>query len=174
MYASAYAQKEKTSFHSINTVGASIGEIGTYVMFNSVNGLQNNKWFSGIGAGYDTYYYKSIPLFLDVQRYIGRQNEAMINLDIGYNFPGKNKPGSEIFSYTSFHFSGGLYSNVGVGYKIKFIKKTFFLLHGGYSYKKLKDKIGVVSCPFIGPCIESFTTYNYSFGTLTFRVGIAL
>ena len=167
---SAFAQKE-IKFNSINTGGIIHGEIGVYGMLQTVNGVQYKKWFGGIGTVYDPYYYKTFPVFLDVRRYIDKQNRIPVYADAGYDFPGKNVPGNEISYYTSFHFTGGLYTDMGIGYRIKFTKHTSFLLTGGYSYKKLHDRVITMSCPFFGPCYESVFNYNYGFGRLVFKAG---
>ena len=167
---SAFAQKE-IKFNSVNTAGIITGKIGTYGIFQTINGVQYKKWFAGIGGGYDPYYYKTLPVFLDVRRYIDKQNKIPVYADAGYDIPGKNIPGNEISYYTSFHFTGGLYTDVGIGYTIKFTKHTSFLLTGGYSYKKLNDRVITMSCPFFGPCYETITNYNYGFGRLVFKAG---
>ena len=167
------AQKQ-VKFNSINTGGIIFGQNGTYGLFQSVNGLEYQKWFAGLGAGYDYHYYKSVPFFIDARRYLGKENQLFLFADIGYNFPQDNKPGREIFSYTSYHFSGGVYTDIGAGYGIKFTRNTSILISGGYSYKKLRSKIGGFNPCLIPPCPESFSNYNYDFNRLLLKAGISL
>jgi hypothetical protein len=167
----AIAQKEKPKFNSINTIGIVKGEIGSYTIFQTVNGLQYKKWYAGIGAGYDNYYYKSIPLFFDIRRFFGKQNNFLIYGDAGYNFPYKSIP-KESSSYSLFHFSGNFYSDVGFGYKIKLIKKTSFIITTGYSYKKLSDKVEVITPYLVGPSSENIYNYNYTFRRIIIKAGI--
>lgn len=80
----------------------------------------------------------------------------------------KNKPGKEIYYYQSYKFSGGAYTDVGVGYKMKFIKKSSFLVSAGYSYKKNYDKIET-----IGPADGiDYSIYNYGFGRIVLKAGV--
>lgn len=171
IFISVTAQNQKIKFNSINTGGIATGEIGTYPVLQTINGVQYKKWYAGIGAGYDAYYYKTIPLFFDARRFIDKQNKFLIYGDAGYNFPMKNLP-KESSWYSSYHFSGGFYGDVGVGYKTKFIKNTSFLLATGYSYKKLFNKIEVINPCLIGPCPENVYEYNYSFRRIILKAGI--
>lgn len=168
----AYSQKQRIHFNSINSGGIIIGKTASYGLFQTVNGITYKKWFGGLGAGYDYHYYTSIPAFVDVRRFLDRKGNIFIYSDLGYNFPGKEKPGNEITSYTSYYFSRGLYSDLGFGYKITISKSNHFILTGGYSNKKLSYKTEAVSCPFVGPCYENIYHYNYSFGRIIFKAGI--
>ncbi len=173
IFTNANAQKQKIKFNSINTGGIIIGENRSYGLFQTVNGLMYQKWFAGIGAGYDYYYYTTIPLFIDARRYLGKRNKGFLYADLGYNFPGKNKPGKEISSsYSSYHFTGGVYSDIGAGYRIKFIKKSSLLISGGYSYKTIHNKIGVTNPCLIAPCPENISNYNYDFSRIVLKAGI--
>src|ERR1035437_11197617 len=172
IYFFASAQEKKLKFHSINAGGVTVGQTGGYILFQTLNGVAYKKWYTGIGVGADHYHYKSYPLFIDFRRYFDKDGKSFAYADLGYNFPGKNIPGNEVSFYSSFHFTGGLYSDVGIGYKIKFIKNTSCILVGGYSYKKLHDKVGVITCPFIGPCFENTYNYNYGLGRMLLKAGI--
>ena len=165
------AQEEKRKFNSIISGGIASGEIGTFPVLQTVNGVQYKKWFAGIGVGYDSYYYKTIPLFLHATRVINKQNNAFIYGDAGYNFSGKNKP-KEISSYSSYNFSGGFYGDIGIGYKGKISKKTFLLISTGYSYKTLYNTVKVISPCLVGPCPENIYDYTYNFRRLIFKTGI--
>ena len=176
LFFSAHAQKDKVKFHSINMVGLADGQSGGYSLFQTINGIGYKKWLAGIGIGADYYPYKTYPLFFDLRRSFGKNDKGFVYGDAGYNFPGKNKPGKEVYEvyyYNSYHFTGDLYSDVGIGYKIQFIKKTSFLISSGYSYKKIKSKIGVVNPCLIRPCPEDFSEYKYGYGRIVFKAGLA-
>ncbi len=162
------AQVNKIKFHSINSAGIVIGESGTAMIVQSVNGIAYKNLFSGIGFGADYYRYNSYPIFFDQRIYFGKNNNAYVYGNLGYNLNGKNKPGKEIYYYTSYHFSGGVYTDFGIGYQIKFAKKNSFLFAAGYSYKETRDKIGRP-----GPADGiDFSTYNYGFGRIVLKAGI--
>lgn len=169
---STSAQKEKLQFHSINSVGISDGQSGKYLLLQTVNGLAFKNWFSGIGFGADYYHYKSYPLFIDGRRYFGKNDKGFAYADLGYNFSGKNKPGKEIYYYTSYHFTSGIYTDFGVGYKIKFTGKSSFLINAGYSYKEINDKVaGVNECLF-APCPVDYSNYKYGNGRVVLKAGV--
>lgn len=171
-FATSIAQSKKLKFNSINTGGIIIGQTASYGMFQTVNGLLYQKWYAGIGAGYDHHYYRSIPLFVDARRYLGKENNGFLYADIGYNFPVKNKPGEEVSFYTSYHFTGGLYTDIGVGYRINFGKNTALLISGGYSYKNIRNRIRATSSCINPPCTENFSNYTYDFNRLLLKAGI--
>jgi hypothetical protein len=170
---SLYAQNQ-IKFNSINSGGITIGQSGSYGLFQTINGAMFQKWFAGLGAGYDYYYYTTIPLFIDARRYLNKQNNGFLYADIGYNFPWKNKPGKQIFNFSSYHFTGGLYSDIGIGYITKFIKKASFVMSAGYSYKKLNNKVGVINPCLVPPCPETFSDYDYGYGRIILKAGIQL
>lgn len=169
----AFAQK-KLKFNSINMGGIAIGQRETKGVVETINGVNYKKWFAGIGIGYDACHYKTIPLFLDIRRYVDNQNKLFIYADAGYNFPDKNTPGSEVYYYNSFHFTGGIFTDAGIGYKIKFSKNKYFILTAGYSNKKLDNKVVIITCPFIPPCFENIYHYDYSFDRIVLKAGISL
>ena len=172
IFISASAQKVKLKFHSINVVGLSDGESGGYCLFQTVNGVGFRKWYSGIGFGADYYPYKSYPLFIDARRYFGKNDKGFAYADLGYNFSGKNKPGKEIYYYTSYHFSGGIYSDIGIGYKMKFIRNSSFLISTGYSYKEINNKVGVVNQCLVAPCPVDYSNYRYGNGRVVLKAGV--
>jgi hypothetical protein len=162
------AQSRKIQFHSINSVGFVIGESGTDMMLQSVNGFAYKNFYSGIGFAKDDYNYNSYPLFFDQRIYFSEKNKAFAYGDLGYNFSGKNKPGKEVYYYTSYHFSGSVFTDFGIGYKMAFIKKSSLLLSIGYSYKELNDKIET-----IGPADgKNYSNYKYGNGRIVLKAGV--
>src|SRR5687767_9636251 len=92
MMISSGSSGQKLKFHSANSVGMSIGQAGVFTLFQSVNGFEYKKWFAGIGAGHDSYYYRSFPVFVELKRFLDRKENFIVYGDIGYNIPGKNSP----------------------------------------------------------------------------------
>lgn len=168
----AEAQKDKIRFHSINTFAAVGGQSEVNTAFQTVNGIQFSNWFSGIGIGMDNYVYKTLPLFLDVRRYFGYGDRGFVYGDIGYDFPLKNKPGKEISWYDTYDFSGGIYSDIGMGYHFPVYKKCSLVFSLGYSYKKLQTKVGKTTCPFAGPCFTDYSNYEFSYGRMILKAGL--
>lgn len=170
------AQNKKIKFHSINSFGFVIGEHGNDIMLQTVNGVTYKNFYSGIGFGIDYYDYNSYPLFFDQRIYFGKKNKAFVYGDLGYNFNAKNKPGKEIYYYNSYHFSGSVYTDIGIGYKMKFSKKSSLMLSAGFSYKEISDKVAIViptmvPCPSTG-CPVDYQTYKYGNGRVVLKAGV--
>ncbi|MBS1737609.1 MAG: hypothetical protein JSS98_13540 [Bacteroidetes bacterium] len=169
---SASAQKKKSRFHSINTFSLLNGESQFSTAFQSVNGIEIANGFAGIGLGIDYYQHRTIPLFLDGRWNFGSDKKGFIYGDVGYNFPMKNKPGNEVWRYDTYHFSGGIYTDIGIGYKATLSKKLSCPISIGYSYKKLQSKIGTTICPFVPPCYTDYNIYNYKYNRIVVKAGL--
>lgn len=168
---SAFPQKDKVKFHSINSIGLSEGESGAHLLLQTINGVAFDKWFSGIGFGADYYQYKSYPLFLDLRRYFGKRDKGFAYANLGYNLDAKNKPGKETY-YTTYHFSSGIYSDFGLGIKMKFISRSSLLLSAGFSYKDLNNKVSVTEECFVAPCAVDYSKYKYGNGRVVLKAGV--
>ena len=173
------AQKNKIHFYSINSFGLIGGESEVSTAFQTVNGIHFSNWFSGIGIGVDNYKYKTLPLFFDGRWFFGDDKRGFIYGDLGYNFPLKDKPGKEIPYYSTYHFTGGIYTDLGIGYKFPLYKKTFMLFSLGYSYKKVRTNIGVnrvtIPCPLMsGPCNVGYNSskYDFNFNRIILKAGL--
>ncbi|MGN6532900.1 MAG: hypothetical protein ACTHK0_14255 [Ginsengibacter sp.] len=166
------AQIKKNHFQSVSQFAIVGGESHINTAFQTVNGIKFSNWFSGIGIGIDYYNYKTLPLFFDGRWYLGEDKKGFIYGDIGYNFPVKNKPGKEIGYYDTYHFAGGIYTDLGIGFKTKFIRKSFLLFSMGYSYKQLKTKVGIT--PNCEGCQPYFYDFKFAYGTMILKTGIIL
>ena len=167
----ATAQKNKIKFQSINQFAMVAGESHVNSAFQTINGIKFSNWFSGIGIGVDDYRYKTLPLFIDGRWFFGVERKGFIYGDLGYNFPMKNKPGKEIAYYSSYHFTGGIYTDFGIGYQVPLYKKSSMLFSLGYSYKKLESK-RVTPCPFLSPCLVDYSKYDFSFNRMILKAGL--
>lgn len=176
---SASAQKKKIHFRSIDQfaiVGGESqmidGETRVNIAFQTVNGIKFSNWFSGIGIGVDNYRYKTLPLFIDGRWYFADKERGFIYGDLGYNFPMKDKPGKEINYYDSYHFNGGIYTDIGIGYEVPLHKKSSLLFSLGYSYKKVETKVGVNVCGITGPCWVDYSKYEFNFNRMILKAGL--
>ena len=175
---SASAQKNKIRFHSINSISLVGGESGYSTAFQTVNGIYFSNWFSGVGIGIDNYQYQTLPLFFDGRRYFGNEKRGFVYGDLGYNFPMKDKPGKEMNYYGNYHFKGGIYTELGIGFKTKFIKKSSILFSIAYSYKQLESLVEEIGFFPPGPlcldCVRAPISYNYklSYGIVLLKTGI--
>jgi hypothetical protein len=165
-------QTKKGGFQSINQFAMVGGESYINTAFQTVNGVKFSKWFSGIGIGMDNYRYKTLPLFFDGRWYFGEDKRGFVYGDIGYDFPIKNKPGKEIAYYSSYHFKGGIYSDLGIGYYVPLYKKTSLLFSLGYSSKALKTKVSSAYECLVAPCPVDYSTYEFSFNRMILKAGL--
>lgn len=169
---SVFAQKKKIKFNSINTFEMITGESLLSIGFQTVNGIRFSNWFSGIGIGIDYYQYKTLPLFFDGRRYFGSEKKAFVYGDIGYNFPMKNKPRKEMGYYDTYHFKGGIYTELGIGFKTKLIKKSSLVFSIGQSYKQLQTRVGIV--PMCVGCDPYWYNYKLTYGRIIVKAGFIL
>ena len=168
---SASAQKgEKVHFQSIEQFAVVGGENHTSTAFQTINGIKFRNFFSGIGVGIDNYRYQTLPLFFDGRWHFGEDKKIFIHGDIGYNFPMKNKPGKDMGYYNDYHFKGGIYTEFGIGFKTKFIKKSSVLFSLTHSYKRVQTQVGIG--PLCIGCDAYWYFYKLNYGRLLLKTGI--
>jgi hypothetical protein len=169
---STSAQKRKVGFQSVNQFAIVGGESGVNTAFQTVNGIKFSDCFFGIGVGIDYYKYQTLPLYFDGRWYFGEDKRGFIYADVGYDFPMKNKPEKEISYYSSYHFTGGLYSDLGIGYHVPLYKKSSLSFSLGYSSKELKTKVGSAYQCLVAPCPVDYSTYEFSFNRMILKAGL--
>ena len=167
------AQSKAIKFHSINSIGLIVGEHGSAMMLQSVNGVAYKMFYSGIGFGVDYYKYNSYPLFFDQRVFLDKSRDVFFYGDIGYNFNCRNnKPGNEVY-YSKYHFTGGVYTDIGIGCRIKLKNKSFITFSSGFSYKEMNGKVSDVSpCSSMGACSVDYSNYKYGNGRVVLKAGI--
>lgn len=168
-------------FHSLQQVGMINGNGAVSGLIQTINGVELNQWFAGAGVGIDFYRYRSVPLFIDVKRFFGlRNNNALfVYADAGYNQPWLG-PRKEMFSWgngsreTQSNYKGGLYSDAGLGYALRFKKGNKMLLSAGYSYKYFKE-IATTKTIIGGIAGNTETTdiqqYKFNLNRLMIKIG---
>ncbi|MBL0359355.1 MAG: hypothetical protein IPP72_21945 [Chitinophagaceae bacterium] len=140
LYAQAVASsKHQCRFHSFNSVQLLNGASAVSAAFHSVNGLQVGKLFTGIGAGFDYYYHRSVPLFLEARYNLpgtGRILQVFANggIHIPYGNTNQTQP-----SKTGVFKAGRLLA-MGIDYYIP-LKKDAVVIGIGYSQKKITQLV---------------------------------
>jgi hypothetical protein len=162
------------AFSSINQVGVTAGENDPDFLVQSINGLRYRTWFAGAGIGLDAYKRLSMPLFLDIRKYLwDKAASPFIYADGGYHFIVNRKV--EKFSLID-EYTGGLFYDLGVGYKFTMNRKQNFLLSAGYSVKNMEQKqyydLALIDlfCPG-GPCKDYINKYSYRLNRFSFKIG---
>lgn len=163
----------KTKFRSQNYVGVLEGSGGSNFQLLSVNGFQRSTWFGGLGTGLDYYYYRSVPLFLSVNKYLCACDRSLFfSLDGGYNFVWDNNTANEINGFRKGEFEPSLYWGAGLGYKIGLKnKRDAVLLNVGFSSKHVKEEVMDRWWCIDPPCPETKEKLSYKFNRLSLRVG---
>jgi hypothetical protein len=172
MVSALSAQKKKVRFQSVNQFAIVGGKNHVNTAFQAINGIKFSNWFSGIGIGIDNYRYKTLPLFADARWHFGENKKAFLYGDLGYNFPLKNKPGKEVYYYNTYDFTGGVYTDFGIGFQLSLNKYSFLIFSLGHSYKKLQNKISVVTQCLVAPCPVDYSQYDYKFGRMILKAGL--
>jgi hypothetical protein len=167
----SFAQ-DKSPVSSLNTVvslGMAAGESAAKPLVQVASGLYYDRHYVGLGIGVDQYNFKSIPLFADWKLGVGKSRLAFLYLDGGYNFPydnsSKHSNGVDFFK-TSDEFSGGLYVDAGLGYRIRLNSSDRLLISAGYSQKNISNSIGYTYPCWSPPCIEEIYKYHYNLGRI--------
>lgn len=168
-----FSQQKKLKFTSINTIGVIHGNAGEFANLQSINGVSKNKYFAGIGLGVDWYKYKSVTATAEVRNYLLKEKNFGVNAGIGYNFPFNNKPDFNVVStYYTPTFAGDLYTNAGLFYEFRFLKKYRGVINPGFTIKKMTLTTKDVSPCLVPPCPETVNKYHYNFQTLSIKTGV--
>ena len=108
-------------------------------VINAVNGVQYATWFAGIGVGIDYYEKRTIPLFINIEKNLSaKANAFFLYGTLGYDFAWLKDDEKILYIENA---SGGLFYEVGAGYKFTIFTKTHIGFSAGYCYKQLKEKI---------------------------------
>lgn len=93
IFAAGLQAQTKPRFSTQNTVGILIGGSDNAPQLQTVNGVAFNNWFTGIGAGIDWYYQRSIPVFVSANRYFttGPRRQVFLTTGAGINYPWGNR-----------------------------------------------------------------------------------
>ena len=160
-------------FSSQQYVGLLEGEKGSAFQLQTVNGLKYKTWFTGIGVGLDYYTYRSVPLFLSINKeFLLGRNSIYALLDGGYNFPWYKREEGRGNNFISSDFSGGFYWSGGVGYKIAVNKnRDAVLLNLGYSFKHMQEMQEMPVFCINPPCDSMFEKYDYKLNRLSLKLG---
>ncbi len=168
------AQKSKSQnqwvFHSYNLLGLLEGEAGSAFQLQTVNGVQYGSWFAGLGLGIDYYQFRSVPLFLDIRKFFGKEPAPFyLYGDAGIQYPWVTS--SQKMLYQS-SFSNGFYGDVGIGHLHKFGPRLGLSFSIGYTYKAATETSPTYACPFAGPCYDNAASLSYELNRITMKIGI--
>jgi len=161
----------KNNFSTQVIAGLLEGGEGSALQLQTINGWHYEKWFAGLGTGLDYYMFRSVPLFISVNRYLDPgSNRFLIQADVGMNIPWISREITRFNNLVSDDFKPGLYWNGGIGFSAGG-KKNNLVITMGYSYKHTKEiQQKQVFC-INPPCPPSVEEYRYYLRRFSLRVG---
>ena len=163
--------QDKFVFHSQNIVGLLEGQAGSAFQLQTISGVQKKGWFTGIGTGLDYYRYRSIPLFINISKFLFTGQKFFVSGNGGINFPWLGSPASG-WNTISVNYPAKVFFESGIGYKIgKSNSGNGMLINAGYSYKRISEKHHVTNPCLVGPCPEFYEKYDYHLRRLSIKVG---
>ena len=136
------AQKINKPYTSINTALV-FGDGGKREgAFGLSGGYQFNKTKVGLGIGIDYHYYKTIPVFIELQRYLMQANKGLVLVaNAGINIPSlKDDEKNDVFwpwgiPANNYKYKTGYFFESGLGYSFKTKNKTAITVGVLYSLK---------------------------------------
>ena len=169
--------KSKIHFNSINSIGTVIGENGSSTILQTINGIKiNNNWAFGLGIGHDPYQEASIPVFVDVRKYMGNKTwQPFIYVDGGMNYTLRtnNYPKKWSTGKDEYTFKPSFYGDAGIGISKSISRTAKFFISAGYSVKQFKydyQNYWIWDTGF--PTVP--TRYNFNFERWSFKLGLEL
>lgn len=171
-----HAQKkvDKIHFTSINGISLISGENSNNIGIQSVNGIRfRQNWIIGLGVAYDTYQVPSVPVFMELRKYLGQKKIIpFLYADAGRNITlhNSNYPSSNTFE--TYHFTPAYYLEAGIGMSRTFTRKTTLFLSAGYSSKQFNYDMTSKFNYSYPPWGNSIFHYDYTFQRLNIKLGI--
>lgn len=165
--------QNKISFHSQNYVGLLEGETGSAFQLQTINGIKAGSWTSGIGVGIDYYRFRTVPVFLSISRYMKPAGKSLyFSADGGLNFFWNKDAESTFGNVVTRSYRPSLYWAGGIGYRLALRnKKDAFLLNIGYSFKRFKEELQLLTFCTNPPCNPALETFDYRLKRLSVRLG---
>ena len=162
----------KIAFKSINQFGLLTGGNGQSGTLQTINGVQLNKWFAGVGAGIDYYGTRGVPLFLDVRKeLLNKKNSPFIYADGGIHIPWATAAQNQNKAYLG-EDKKGAYFDGGLGIKLQTKSIGAILLSAGYSYKQVKSKAEMFTIWSFPTPVRSYEYYNYQYRRIVVKIGL--
>lgn len=173
-YRNTITSREK-GYYNYSSVGFLFGESNEVdrpvPSLTFVNGWQfSNRFFSGIGIGYEHYNWGVIPLFVQSQYMLGSEKlQPFGSFKIGYSFSAEKPEKSDYYNpITKYH--GGILLNPEVGVNISTGRTSSLVISLGYQFQQLSRDENPIS-PW------SYILYDYKrvihtdFNRVSFRIG---
>jgi len=157
-------------FRSIDNIGSLKGQAGASLQLETVNGIEMRSWFAGVGAGLDYYRFRSVPLFIQLRKEIGKkESKFFLYGDGGINFAWAF-PRQKMRYANNDVVRNGVFAETGLGYKFCINAHNALLITAAYSYKKIVETNQV----FLGYApgrISDQSRYDYNLNRMAIKAG---
>ncbi len=139
------------------------------------SGLSINKWFAGIGTGFDEYRFSTVPVFATARRNNLFKTSLFAYADAGIALPWKrNEPIGERFFNERHKLFTGFYSETGIGYQFPSQNRFAFRLSAGYSFRTMKQHITrTMWWSSAWPTPDDIINRHHRFHLLTLRTAVS-
>ncbi len=137
--------KRSVKFVSINQLAVTFGDrnigAGGPGIF-STNGFETDKWFAGLGVGYNNYAMHSYPLYLQAERKFSQLKYGFFAFaNSGLNVVLQKDQVPAIITVTSnsrYKFETGYWGEMGIGHRFYIFKNLQMQAAVGYNYHTFK------------------------------------
>jgi len=168
-------QEKKFRWSSTIKAGLMYGETTDNFHAEAMTGVKYETWQLTAGAGVDCYYWRSVPLFINLSKdLMKRQRTPFISCAAGTNLPWIKNQDDIIWEEYKYH--KGFYGMIEAGYRMPVNIKTSLSLSIGYSQKNLHaDKIYYGIWNPVPPHDKVETSreyYSYRFNRLSFSAAL--
>ena len=144
-----FSQKANVRYTGLFESGMVNGSYETNIALSTSHGIKLKGWSAAIGTGIDYYRFRSVPVYLDVKRFISLgKKEFFIQTSAGTNiaYPKQEQKISQKWwsswwppQNDTFSFSNGFYSKAAIGMVFNPKEKLKVSFTVGWSYKSLSQ-----------------------------------
>jgi hypothetical protein len=171
----------QSQFHYHGAVEAGLvnGNWETNSYVQTTHGIRYKQWLFGLGAGIDYYRYRSVPVYVEVQRSFGKKTVrpfvvAAAGVNTTWPTEEQKQEWNGWLQRTPAIFSNGLYSRLGAGVLLNARAKVTFSLRAAYSYKALSRSYTEFTWdPWPQPTNITEKEMEYRLNRLTIGLGVS-
>jgi hypothetical protein len=148
--------------------GVVAGETTPQEQIQLVAGIKRSAWYAGVGVAIDNYHTRSVPVFLDIRRDLSsKPNAAFAYADFGYNCLWLKEKDPSPWEMDR---EGGLYYDIGLGYKTALSKKISLTFSAGFTQKSFTRKIDAE--PWSSRLPHNSYNYDYTLNRIVLKAGL--
>ena len=141
---SSNAQTQKAAWQSYILPQAALvnGDHAVSAQVQVNAGMQKKNWMFGIGAALDYYKVRTCPVFAETRFAFGKNQNffsyANLGINIAWALESEYTPGAWGTNRID-RFNNGVYTDMGIGYATKGLKKGTVMIGIGYSLKTVSS-----------------------------------